>query len=36
LFEAGVAHVPMGNGLGVEVDEDFLRSTKIDERKLFD
>jgi muconate cycloisomerase len=36
LFEAGVAHVPMGHGLGVEVDEDFLRSTKIDESKLFD
>jgi muconate cycloisomerase len=36
LFEAGIAHVPMGHGLGVEVDEDFLRSTKIDEKNLFD
>jgi L-alanine-DL-glutamate epimerase-like enolase superfamily enzyme len=35
IFKAGVAVVPNGYGLGVEVDEDFLRTTKVKEAHLF-
>jgi muconate cycloisomerase len=35
VFSGGVAVIPSGHGLGVDVNEEFLRSTKIDEAKLF-
>ena len=35
IFKGGVAVVPNGHGLGVDVDEAFLRSTKIEEIDLF-
>jgi L-alanine-DL-glutamate epimerase-like enolase superfamily enzyme len=36
VFKDGVASVPTGHGLGVDVDEDFLRSTKVDDAQLFE
>lgn len=35
VFTAGVATIPTGHGLGVDVDEDFLRSTRIQDTQLF-
>jgi len=35
IFKAGVAIVPNGCGIGVEVNEEFLRSTKVKEARLF-
>lgn len=35
IFKAGVAIVPNGCGIGVEVDEELLRSTKVEEAHLF-
>ena len=35
IFKSGIATVPNGHGIGVEVDEAFLRSTKIEESNLF-
>ena len=35
VFEGGVATIPTGYGIGVEVNEELLRSTKINEASLF-
>jgi len=35
LFAAGTATIPTGHGIGVDVNEELLRSTKVDEAKLF-
>jgi len=35
VFKHGTAMIPSGNGIGVEVNEDLLRATKVDENKLF-